>query len=34
LPSGRIKDGDTVKVDAGDGELVLTPASEAREAAE
>ena len=32
--SGKIKDGDTVRVDEGDGALVLTPAGEVREAAE
>ncbi len=32
--SGVIKDGDTVRVDEGDGGLVLTPASAVREAAE
>ncbi|HET9459599.1 MAG TPA: ATP-dependent chaperone ClpB [Sphingomicrobium sp.] len=32
--SGKIKDGDTVRVDEGDGALVLTPTSEVREAAE
>jgi ATP-dependent Clp protease ATP-binding subunit ClpB len=32
--SGKIKDGDTVRVDEGDGGLVLTPAGQVREAAE
>jgi ATP-dependent Clp protease ATP-binding subunit ClpB len=32
--SGKIKDGDTVHVDEGDGGLVLTPATEVRAAAE
>ena len=32
--SGKIKDGDTVRVDEGDGALVLTPAGAVREAAE
>jgi ATP-dependent Clp protease ATP-binding subunit ClpB len=32
--SGKIKDGDTVRVDEGEGALVLTPAEAAREAAE
>jgi len=32
--AGRVKDGDTVRVDEGDGQLVLTPAGEVREAAE
>ena len=32
--SGKIKDGDTVRVDEGDGGLVLTPVTEVREAAE
>jgi len=32
--SGQIKDGDTVRVDEGDGALVLTPAGKVREAAE
>ena len=32
--SGMIKDGDTVRVDEGEGGLVLTPVEEAREAAE
>jgi len=32
--SGKIKDGETVRVDEGDGALVLTPAGEVREAAE
>jgi ATP-dependent Clp protease ATP-binding subunit ClpB len=32
--AGRIKDGDTVRVDEGDGQLVLTPSGEVREAAE
>ncbi len=34
LLSGRIKDGDTVRVDEGDGQLVLEPVGEVREAAE
>jgi hypothetical protein len=29
-----VKDGDTVRVDEGDGQLVLEPAGEVREAAE
>ena len=32
--SGAVKDGDTVRVDEGDGQLVLEPASDVREAAE
>jgi len=32
--SGKVKDGDTVRVDEGDGALVLTPTNEVREAAE
>ncbi|HEU4809818.1 MAG TPA: AAA family ATPase, partial [Sphingomicrobium sp.] len=32
--SGKVKDGDTVRVDEGDGQLVLEPAEEVREAAE
>jgi len=32
--SGKIKDGDTVRVEEGDGGLVLTPAEQVREAAE
>ncbi|HEU5481505.1 MAG TPA: ATP-dependent chaperone ClpB [Sphingomicrobium sp.] len=32
--SGKIKDGDTVRVDEGDGQLVLEPATKVREAAE
>ena len=32
--SGKVKDGDTVRVDEGDGQLLLTPASEVAEAAE
>ncbi|MGN6154165.1 MAG: ATP-dependent chaperone ClpB [Sphingomicrobium sp.] len=34
LLSGRIRDGETVRVDEGDGQLVLEPAGEVREAAE
>jgi ATP-dependent Clp protease ATP-binding subunit ClpB len=34
LLSGKIKDGDTVRVDEGDGQLVLEPVGEVREAAE
>jgi ATP-dependent Clp protease ATP-binding subunit ClpB len=34
LLSGKVKDGDTVRVDEGDGQLVLTPVAEVREAAE
>jgi ATP-dependent Clp protease ATP-binding subunit ClpB len=32
--SGRIKDGETVRVDEGDGQLLLTPEQEVAEAAE
>jgi len=32
--SGKVKDGDTVRVDEGEGELVIEPAGELREAAE
>jgi ATP-dependent Clp protease ATP-binding subunit ClpB len=32
--SGKVKDGDTVRVDEGDGQLVLEPVGEVREAAE
>ena len=31
---GKVKDGDTVRVDEGDGQLVLEPAGELRQAAE
>jgi ATP-dependent Clp protease ATP-binding subunit ClpB len=34
LLSGKIRDGETVRVDEGDGQLVLEPAGEVREAAE
>jgi len=34
LLSGKIRDGDTVRVDEGDGQLVLEPVGEVREAAE
>jgi ATP-dependent Clp protease ATP-binding subunit ClpB len=34
LLAGKIRDGDTVRVDEGDGQLVLEPVGEAREAAE
>jgi len=34
LLSGRIRDGDTVRVDEGEGQLVLEPVGEVREAAE
>jgi ATP-dependent Clp protease ATP-binding subunit ClpB len=34
LLSGRITDGETVRVDEGEGQLVLQPAGQAREAAE
>jgi ATP-dependent Clp protease ATP-binding subunit ClpB len=32
--AGRVSDGQSVHVDEGDGQLVLTPAADAREAAE
>jgi len=32
--SGKVKDGDTVRVDEGDGQLAIEPAGEVREAAE
>jgi ATP-dependent Clp protease ATP-binding subunit ClpA len=32
--SGKVKDGDIVRVDEGDGQLVIEPAGEVREAAE
>jgi ATP-dependent Clp protease ATP-binding subunit ClpB len=34
LLSGKVKEGDTVRVDEGDGQLLLTPVGEVREAAE
>jgi ATP-dependent Clp protease ATP-binding subunit ClpB len=34
LLSGRITDGETVRVDEGEGQLVLQPAGQVREAAE
>jgi ATP-dependent Clp protease ATP-binding subunit ClpB len=34
LLSGRIRDGDTVRVDEGEGQLVLEPVGEVRQAAE
>jgi ATP-dependent Clp protease ATP-binding subunit ClpB len=34
LLAGKVRDGDTVRVDEGDGQLVLEPVGEVREAAE